>query len=189
MQANANCKQMFFIAIYCLLFCGNFQQFCNLSSILCNYQPRVPESERTTVNHSETKKVKRAGKPTVDEVTQENRQPPPKPPRKAKLSVEDVVYDAPMENDIQKPVPEDDLYAPIEGNGQSEGKKDGSRKRYKNDGACFDEFGSYEKASVQDSLGKYDDCPGNEDIATKRKKQSRKVDHFPLSMKPFYTFV
>jgi len=136
--------------------------------------PRVPESERTTVNHSETKKVKRAGKPTVDEVTQENRQPPPKPPRKAKLSVEDVVYDAPMENDIQKPVPEDDLYAPIEGNGQSEGKKDGSRKRYKNDGACFDEFGSYEKASVQDSLGKYDDCPGNEDIATKKKKQSRK---------------
>ena len=173
-----------FLLLWSLILWEFSHCFHSLSCISFCYQPRVPESEHATADQSEIKKTKRSGKPTVDEAKPENRQPPPKPPRKAKLSVEDVVYDAPMENDV-----ENDLYAPTERNGELEGKKDGARKRNMDDGARFDEFGSYEKASVQDSLGRYDDCVGNGDVATKKKKQSRKVNYFPLHIKIFYSYV
>ena len=138
-------------------------------------QPKAPENEHAIGEYSETRKKKRADKPATDVSLPASRQAPPKPPRTGKLSVEDAVIDTPMEQKVEDVAPKDTADAPLGRSNRLDGKREGSRKRDKEEGPSYTVSGSLEKSSTHGSSGKSDGSTVNEDTGTKKRKQSRKV--------------
>ena len=148
-----------------------------LSSLMSDikFQPKVPDNEHATGEQCEMNKKKRADKHAIESSQPDSRQPPPKPPRKGKLSTENITSDVPIEHMVQGTAFNNAMDPSFERNGQLEGKREGSRKRNKKEDSHCAVFENCEKSTQQKSCGKSDDSIGYGEIATKKTKQCRLV--------------